>query len=186
MGTLAAKTLPLTVVPDGCPHAHRHVNLRQIQECGLGWPCHATHRSFRDIGRCHRHHLDHPVQVTHLNDDADFAACMSSTPQSVRRCTQRRLPCALLMQPFDVLVRHRTVSEARSCSFIRLSIDRSVPEVFGSTYEIRMLLGATGRLRDGKEFGVPEPASLRDVLMNKFNETQIGALLREFGLVTSD
>jgi oleate hydratase len=67
-----------------------------------------------------------------------------------------------------------------------LDVERGVPEVFNSTYDIRMLLGATGRLRDGKEIGIPGPAFVRNLLMNKLDKTQIGALLREFGLVTGD
>lgn len=67
-----------------------------------------------------------------------------------------------------------------------LCIERGVPEVFNSTYDIRMLLGATGRLRDGKEIDIPGPAFVRNLLMNKLDKTQIGALLREFGLVTGD
>jgi oleate hydratase len=49
-----------------------------------------------------------------------------------------------------------------------------------------MLLGATSRLRDGKEMNVPGPAFLRTLLMNKLDKTEIGALLREFGLVNGD
>lgn len=67
-----------------------------------------------------------------------------------------------------------------------LGVERGVPEVFNSTYDIRTLLSATGRLRDGKEINVPGPAFVRNLLMNKLDKTQIGALLREFGLVTGD
>ncbi|OQW89580.1 MAG: oleate hydratase [Rhodoferax ferrireducens] len=67
-----------------------------------------------------------------------------------------------------------------------LNVERGVPEVFNSTYDIRSLLGATGRLRDGKELDIPGPAFVRNLLMNKLDKTQIGALLREFGLVTGD
>ena len=67
-----------------------------------------------------------------------------------------------------------------------LDVERGVPEVFNSTYDIRKLLGATGRLRDGKEINIPGPAFVRNLLMNKLDKTQIGALLREFGLVTDD
>lgn len=67
-----------------------------------------------------------------------------------------------------------------------LNVERGVPEVFNSTYDIRMLLSATGRLRDGKEFDIPGPAFVRNLLMKRLDKTQIGALLREFGLVTSD
>jgi oleate hydratase len=67
-----------------------------------------------------------------------------------------------------------------------LDVERGVPEVFNSTYDIRMLLSATGRLRDGKEIDIPGPSFLRNLLMNKLDKTQIGALLREFGIVASD
>jgi len=67
-----------------------------------------------------------------------------------------------------------------------LDVERGVPEVFNSTYDIRMLLSATGRLRDGKEIDIPGPAFLRNLLMNKLDKTQIGALLREFGIVADD
>jgi oleate hydratase len=67
-----------------------------------------------------------------------------------------------------------------------LHVERGVPEVFNSTYDIRMLLGAIGRLRDGKEINVPGPAFLRTLLMNKLDKTEIGALLRDFGLVKGD
>ena len=36
-----------------------------------------------------------------------------------------------------------------------LDIERGVPEVFNSTYDVRSLLAATGRLRDGKNWTSP-------------------------------
>ncbi len=63
-----------------------------------------------------------------------------------------------------------------------LNVERGLPEVFNSTYDIRMLLSAIGSLRDGKEIHLPGPAFLRNLLMNKLDKTQIGSLLREFGL----
>lgn len=67
-----------------------------------------------------------------------------------------------------------------------LDIERGVPEVFNSTYDIRMLLAASGRLRDGKEMNLPGPAFVRHLLMKELDKTQIGALLREFKLVGDD
>ncbi|MCX8521516.1 MAG: oleate hydratase, partial [Rhodoferax sp.] len=67
-----------------------------------------------------------------------------------------------------------------------LDIERGVPEVFNSTYDIRLLLAASSRLRDGKEIGIPGPALVRTLLMKKLDKTQIGALLREFNLVGGD
>ncbi len=67
-----------------------------------------------------------------------------------------------------------------------LNVERGVPEVFNSTYDIRSLLFAAGRLRDGKELEIPGPAFVRNMLMNKLDKTQIGELLREFGLVQGE
>ena len=52
--------------------------------------------------------------------------------------------------------------------------------------DVRTILSATGRLRDGKEIDIPGPAFLRTLLMKKLDKTQIGALLREFGIVADD
>ncbi|HAF42726.1 MAG TPA: oleate hydratase [Sphingobium sp.] len=65
-----------------------------------------------------------------------------------------------------------------------LNVERGVPEVFNSTYDVRSLLAATGRLRDGEEFRIPGPAFLRKLLLGKIDNTQIGALLKEFHLVS--
>jgi len=67
-----------------------------------------------------------------------------------------------------------------------LNVERGVPEVFNSTYDIRTLLAATGRLRDGKEVDLPGPAFLQNLLMNKLDKTQIGRLLRDSKLVGGD
>ncbi|WP_433260297.1 oleate hydratase [Actinosynnema sp. CS-041913] len=64
-----------------------------------------------------------------------------------------------------------------------LDVDRGVPEVFGSTYDVRALLSATSRLRDGKELHLPGPAILRKWLLGKLDDTEVGELLTEFGLV---
>ncbi len=67
-----------------------------------------------------------------------------------------------------------------------LGVERGVPEVFNSTYDIRTLLAATGRLRDGKALDIPGPAFLRQLLLKKLDQTQIGTLLREFHIVSND
>ncbi len=67
-----------------------------------------------------------------------------------------------------------------------LDVERGVPEVFNSTYDIRMLLAASGRLRDGKEIDLPGPAFLQRLLMKELDKTQIGALLRDSRLVAGD
>jgi oleate hydratase len=64
-----------------------------------------------------------------------------------------------------------------------LNIERGVPEVFSSTYDIRKLLAATSRLRDGEELHLPGPARLRSRLLRKLDETEVGELLTDSGLV---
>ncbi|MGW4481044.1 oleate hydratase [Rhodococcus triatomae] len=64
-----------------------------------------------------------------------------------------------------------------------LDIERGVPEVFNSTYDLRSLLAATTRLRDGKELDIPGPAVLKRWLLGKLDATEVGVLLKEFGLV---
>ena len=64
-----------------------------------------------------------------------------------------------------------------------LDVDRGVPEVFGSTYDVRKLLAATSRMRDGQEVDVPGPAIVRKRLLRKIDKTQIGELLKEYTLL---
>jgi oleate hydratase len=64
-----------------------------------------------------------------------------------------------------------------------LNIERGVPEVFGSTYDIRALLSAASYLRDGAELRLPGPGFVNQWLLGKLDETEIGELLTEFGLV---
>ena len=64
-----------------------------------------------------------------------------------------------------------------------LGIERGVPEVFNSTYDIRTLLAGSSRLRDGEGLDLPGPHRFRSWLLNKLDETEIGELLTEFGLI---
>lgn len=79
-----------------------------------------------------------------------------------------------------------SVRTAMEAVYTLLEVERGVPEVFNSTYDIRALLAATGRLRDGKEIDIPGPAFVRNLLMKKLDKSQIGSLLREFRLVSDD
>ncbi|MCK0438237.1 oleate hydratase [Gordonia alkaliphila] len=64
-----------------------------------------------------------------------------------------------------------------------LDIERAVPEVFGSTYDVRHLLNATARLRDGQEVELPGPHHLREKLYKKFVDNEVGELLAEYKLI---
>jgi oleate hydratase len=65
-----------------------------------------------------------------------------------------------------------------------LNVERGVPEVFNSTYDIRTMLAATGRLRDGAELDIPGPAFIRKLLLHKLDGTEVGELLEEFHLLS--
>ena len=68
-----------------------------------------------------------------------------------------------------------------------LNIDRGVPEVWGSTYDIRDLLNSTVKLRDGKkitdmELPLVERLALKEVL-KKIAGTDIEKLLKEYHVI---
>jgi len=64
-----------------------------------------------------------------------------------------------------------------------LGIERGVPEVFGSTYDIRRLLEATVCLRDKEEVELHVPEIIRKRLIGKLTDNEIGELLVEYGLI---
>ena len=68
-----------------------------------------------------------------------------------------------------------------------LDIDRGVPEVWGSVYDIRDLLDATVKLRDGKkvtdmEMNVVQKLALKEAL-KKLEGTEIEKLLKEYNVI---
>jgi oleate hydratase len=68
-----------------------------------------------------------------------------------------------------------------------LNIDRGVPEVWGSTYDVRDLLNATVQLRDGKKItemkaDLLERLAVRGLLL-KIRGTDIEKLLKEHGVI---
>ncbi|MFI6045011.1 oleate hydratase [Nocardia sp. NPDC051321] len=76
-----------------------------------------------------------------------------------------------------------SVRTAMEATYQLLGIERGVPEVFNSTYDVRKLLAATSRLRDGDELHIPGPDLVRKKLMSKLESTEIGVMLEEYGLV---
>ncbi|QDZ14846.1 oleate hydratase [Humibacter ginsenosidimutans] len=76
-----------------------------------------------------------------------------------------------------------SVRTAMEAAYQLLGIDRGVPEVFNSTYDIRYLLKATTRLRDGEATKIPGPNFLKGRLYDKLDNTQMGELLTDFGLI---
>lgn len=78
-----------------------------------------------------------------------------------------------------------SVRTAMEAVYTLLDVERGVPEVFNSTYDIRTLLAAIGPLRDGKPLELPGPAFLRKMLIKKLETTEIGKLLETFHLIES-
>ncbi len=76
-----------------------------------------------------------------------------------------------------------SVRTGMEAAYRLLGVERGVPEVFNSTYDIRQLLAAPVHLRDGKEVDIPIPEILRQRLVNKMTDNEIGELLVEYGLV---
>jgi oleate hydratase len=58
-----------------------------------------------------------------------------------------------------------------------MNVDRGVPEVWGSVYDVRDLLGAAAKMRDGKKMRVP------GLVMKRLDKTVVGDLLRSTGVV---
>ena len=68
-----------------------------------------------------------------------------------------------------------------------LDIDRGVPEVWGSVYDVRDLLNASVKLRDGRKItdmrlGLKEKVALKEVL-KVVSGTDVEKLLKEYGLI---
>ena len=68
-----------------------------------------------------------------------------------------------------------------------LNVDRGVPEVWGSVYDLRALLDATVKLRDGKkvtdmDLGLVERLVLKEAL-KKIEHTDIEKLLKEYNVI---
>jgi len=80
-----------------------------------------------------------------------------------------------------------SIRTAMEAVYTLLKIDRGVPEVWGSVYDIRDLLNATAALRDGRKItdmklGMVEKAALNGVL-KKVKGTDIDKLLKEHHVI---
>ena len=76
-----------------------------------------------------------------------------------------------------------SVRTGMEAAYRLLGVERSVPEVYGSTYDVRSLLNATLHLRDGQDVDLPVPNIIRKRLVNKVTDNEIGELLAEYGLL---
>ena len=80
-----------------------------------------------------------------------------------------------------------SVRTAMESVYTLLDIDRGVPEVWGSTYDIRDLLNATSKLGDGKKITEldldPKIKAALGGALQKIMGTDIGKLLKEYQLL---
>lgn len=79
-----------------------------------------------------------------------------------------------------------SVRPPMEAAYTLMNVERGVPEVFNSTYDIRSLLAAIGLLRDGKPIGIPPRIYPEAADGKKLDLTEIGAMLKEFNLVLTE
>ena len=77
-----------------------------------------------------------------------------------------------------------SVRTGMEAAYQLLGIERGVPEVFNSTYDVRTLLAALTELRDGEPVRLPGPALLRNRLRHKLEQSEVGVLLAEYGVIS--
>ncbi|MGO2745082.1 oleate hydratase [Microbacterium sp.] len=64
-----------------------------------------------------------------------------------------------------------------------LDIERGVPEVFNSTYDVRALFHAVNRMRDGETYKIPGGPLARKFAHHHIENNVVGQLLEHYGLV---
>ncbi|MCX8128478.1 MAG: oleate hydratase [Clostridia bacterium] len=80
-----------------------------------------------------------------------------------------------------------SVRTAMEAVYTLLDVDRGVPEVFASCYDIRVLLDSTSKMLDGKkltDLNIPIPANMLDMKnMQMISKTIIPDLLKRYNLI---
>ncbi|MGW4098370.1 oleate hydratase [Mycobacterium sp. NPDC004974] len=76
-----------------------------------------------------------------------------------------------------------SVRTGMEAAYQLLGVERGVPEVFNSTYDVRKLISGTVHLRDGKEVDLPIPEIIRKRVIGKVTDNEVGELLAEYGLI---
>jgi oleate hydratase len=80
-----------------------------------------------------------------------------------------------------------SVRTAMEAAYTLLNVDRGVPEVFASCYDVRVLLDSTSKMMDGKKLGdVRVPLLVRLIkrkAMKKVDGTVVGDLLTRYGII---
>jgi oleate hydratase len=80
-----------------------------------------------------------------------------------------------------------SVRTAMEAAYTLLNVDRGVPEVFASCYDVRVLLDSTSKMMDGKKLGdMRVPLLVRLIkrkAMKKVDGTVVGDLLTRYGII---
>ena len=80
-----------------------------------------------------------------------------------------------------------SIRTAMEAVYTLLNVDRGVPEVWDSVYDIRDLLNATVKLRDGKkatdmDMNLPQRMAVKE-LLKKIEETDIELILKQYNVI---
>ena len=105
------------------------------------------------------------------------------------------MPCALIINTLTdssckrdtIFTTEYSMRTGMEAVYTLLNVDRGVPEVWGSVYDLRALLDATVKLRDGKkvtdmDLGLIERLVLKEAL-KKIEHTDIEKLLKEYNVI---
>lgn len=76
-----------------------------------------------------------------------------------------------------------SVRTAMEATYQLLGVERGVPEVFNSTYDLRFLLHSTQILRDHEPLNIPGAPFVERHLVHRFGNSEVGQLLVDFGLI---
>lgn len=76
-----------------------------------------------------------------------------------------------------------SVRTSMEAVYTLLDVERGVPEVFNSTYDVRALFTAVTKMRDGEEFVIPGGPLARKFAHHHIENNVVGQLLEHYGLV---
>ena len=82
--------------------------------------------------------------------------------------------------PYSLL---RSSPAFKGCEEPLSNIDRGVPEVFNSTYDVRALFHAVNRMRDGEPFKIPGGPLARKFAHHHIENNVVGNLLEHYGMI---
>lgn len=72
---------------------------------------------------------------------------------------------------------------AMEAVYVLTGVEKRVPEVFGSRYDVRYMLSGASALFDGEEPKIELPFGVRAILAKKIGGTEIEAMLKEYHLL---